>query len=715
MAIVELNGVNKTERFTLVNNFKGYRNKEDKTTLADGWMIEGSKNVLLTTTGTIKPRGGYVRYGQDDSTIAPILSSYDWERRNSDYRNLRAGNEKLQFVSDEVWYDLISDVSDNVLFRYTDWWDNTELKAVLLMVNGTENIYEWTGGSTTYASDTTTTLTKEGTTTWAEEGFYNIDNDQGDSTTQFTITNPTGTTFRYTYTSTGTDPAITAVSFAIGMKIYINAQNFSAVNNGLFTITGAGTDYFEITNASGSEEATKTIGTGFITLQPSQIRLGDVTHTYHGGADTTTLINIIPNITPGTAGDIVFQEVKTIPVGNFVYNSGFTFNPKKIDNIANFKQQLYVYDNDLRYLYISKTNEYKTFTFTTPTRLVGEGALVTLDGSPRAILMQEDTVYISASENQWYTVKFTLSSDNVYEDIEIERLKTAYSKGARSQEYATKVLNDIYFINFEPIMDSLGRVTSISDTPQTTNLSDPIRNDFDAYNFEDGSIFYYKNFVYIAIPKESIVRIFNLAETCWEAPQLLPISRFSVINGELYGHSYINPITYKLFTGTKDDQDPDDATTGTAIDTLAIFSYQNFGYRDQSKHFNEYFVEGYIKENTNLTCGINYEIDGLNGIIEKNINGSDTSVVWIKPDDSSFGKVPIGTNPLGGTLTNNASIYTNPLSLNKFRIIFTIPRAGGFFECASFFKTKDVDYDWEILAFGPLVTVSPNNNAQIKQ
>ncbi|NCC99853.1 MAG: hypothetical protein EOL95_09185 [Bacteroidia bacterium] len=715
MTKVELNGVNKTENFTLVNNFKGYRNKEDKTSIADGWMIEGSRNVLLTTTGTIKPRGGYVRLGQDSTTISPILSSYDWERRNSDYRNLRAGNEKLQFISDSVWYDLLTGLSDNVLFRYTDWWDNTELKAVLLMVNGTENIYEWSGGATTYASDATTTLTKEGTTTWAEEGFYNIDNDIGDSTTQFTITNPSGTTFRYTYTSVGTDPLITSVTFAIGMKVYIKAQNFNAGNNGVFTITGAGTDYFEITNASGVAEDTKTIGTGFITLQPNQIRLGDVTHTYHGGASTTTLTNIIPNITPATAGDIIFQEVKTVPVGNFGYNSGFTFNPSKIDNIANFKQQLYVYDNDLRYIYISKTNEYKTFTFTTPTRLVGEGALVTLDGSPRAILMQENTVYISASENQWYTIKFTLSSDNVYEDIEIERLKTAYSKGARSQEYTTKVMNDIYFINFEPIMDSLGRVASISDTPQTTNLSDPIRNDFDAYNFEDGSIFYYKNFVYIAIPKEGIVRIFNLAETCWEAPQLLPISRFSVIDGELCGHSYISPITYKLFTGTKDDQDPDDATTGTAIDALAIFSYQNFGYRDQSKHFNEYFVEGYIKENTDLTCGINYEIDGLNGIIEKTINGSDTTVVWIKTDDSSFGKTAIGTNPLGGTLTKNTSIYTNPLTLNKFRIIFTIPRAGGFFEYASFFKTKEVDYDWEILAFGPLVTVSPNNNAQIKQ
>lgn len=86
----------------------------------------------------------------------------------------------------------------------------------------------------------------------------------GVSTTQFDITNPSGTTFRYTYDGTGTDPGISATSIINGTGIQISAQNFNSANNGTFTITGIGANYFEITNASGVAENNKTIGTGEI-------------------------------------------------------------------------------------------------------------------------------------------------------------------------------------------------------------------------------------------------------------------------------------------------------------------------------------------------------------------------------------------------------------------------------------------------------------------
>lgn len=80
------------------------------------------------------------------------------------------------------------------------------------------------------------------------------------STTQFDITNPSGTTFRYTYDGTGTDPGITSATYPIGWTIEIQAENMSSGNNGSFTITGSGTNYFEITNAGGVAEVNKTIG-----------------------------------------------------------------------------------------------------------------------------------------------------------------------------------------------------------------------------------------------------------------------------------------------------------------------------------------------------------------------------------------------------------------------------------------------------------------------
>lgn len=89
----------------------------------------------------------------------------------------------------------------------------------------------------------------------------------GGSTTQFDITNPTGTTFRYTWDGTGTDPEI-GENIQINSQIVIAAANFNAGNNGTFTITAFDTDanWFEVTNASGVVESNKTIGGGSITV-----------------------------------------------------------------------------------------------------------------------------------------------------------------------------------------------------------------------------------------------------------------------------------------------------------------------------------------------------------------------------------------------------------------------------------------------------------------
>lgn len=89
----------------------------------------------------------------------------------------------------------------------------------------------------------------------------------GDSTTRFDITNPSGTTFRYTYDGTGTDPSINATTFPTGSRIQFAAQNFNASNNGTFTVTASGSNYVEVTNASGVAENDKTIGSGYVVKQ----------------------------------------------------------------------------------------------------------------------------------------------------------------------------------------------------------------------------------------------------------------------------------------------------------------------------------------------------------------------------------------------------------------------------------------------------------------
>lgn len=86
----------------------------------------------------------------------------------------------------------------------------------------------------------------------------------GSSTTQFDITNTSGTTYRYTYDGNGTDPSISSTTVPIGTVLILAAQNFTTANNGTFTVTNVGANFFEVTNASGVAENNKTIGSGSI-------------------------------------------------------------------------------------------------------------------------------------------------------------------------------------------------------------------------------------------------------------------------------------------------------------------------------------------------------------------------------------------------------------------------------------------------------------------
>lgn len=88
----------------------------------------------------------------------------------------------------------------------------------------------------------------------------------GDSTTQFDITK-SGNTVRYTYDDTGTNPNINSGTFPTGATVNIWGDNFHESNNVNATITASGSKYFEITNASGTAENDKTLGTdGYIAV-----------------------------------------------------------------------------------------------------------------------------------------------------------------------------------------------------------------------------------------------------------------------------------------------------------------------------------------------------------------------------------------------------------------------------------------------------------------
>ncbi len=703
------------KEFTLHTNFKqGYRNREDITILPPGIMVAGSQNVLTNVYERIANRQGYTLDGQADSTAvenqSPILSSFDWPTHIAAERHLRAGflssagnDGKLQyryvaaagdrweshtFTAGQVyWIDLMTALT-SVSINFTDYWDTTEQKAFLKWVDGSSNIYEWTGGVTTLASATSDTITKNGVETFAEINFYNV------------IKTETATTIAFVAASrtiTDSGSGFVTAGFTNGMHITVTG---TANNNGTYTIAtvAAGVITLIATDVLVDESA----GSSFTLTETRQVTINGTTYNYTGGADTTTLTGVTPSPALEPINSVIQQTVVVTPSTAIIDLPSLNYSL-----ITNFKQYLIVADLKNRTIYGSKLNNAYDFSSTSPTRLVGEGFDFTLDSFPTALITQDQDLYVSGGQDDWYLSQFTLSSDLLSESISFNRLKTTSKQAAQSQAWVTKIKNNIAYLSFEPIINSLGPVTNILNDPQTSDISYSIVNDINSYDSTDGSQLYHKMFLYVAFPKQGIVRIYNMtdqstnAQFYWEAPQTIPASRFSVIDGSLYFHSYQLGETYKLFDGYNDNGHP--------IHAVATFSFNNNGIRTESKSFNEYYVEGYIKPNTTLTLGVQYDYLPNGSPTTKTIVGTDKRIVLIAGANNSLGKVSLGKNPIGST-----SVVSNPnMPENKFRVIETFTR-NPYYEEQTTFSSTGKDFQWEILAYGTNAAPTSEGNNSIK-
>jgi hypothetical protein len=267
--------------------------------------------------------------------------------------------------------------------------------------------------------------------------------------------------------------------------------------------------------------------------------------------------------------------------------------------------------------------------------------------------------------------------------------------------------NNVIAVTWEPTFDVLGRVDQILGTPQTTNISDSIKNDFDTYTFTNGHVFYNKYHLWVSIPSVGKVLSYSLNTKSWESPLILPITRFYSVNGELYGHSSSSSESYQLFTGYSDRAGAN--TKGNPYLSVANFSYQNEGTRTVLKNANKFYVEGYISGNTVLNCVINYEQDANLTQQTFQIRGDDTTITGGQPVSNALGKNYFGQAGLG-TQTNTSLTGLPP----KFRVVKTFPRFD-FYECQFSFSILGIDQNFQLLAFGLNATPSDTTNSYIEE
>lgn len=220
------------KKFQTVLETKGYVTKPDPTNTDPRFLVFGSQNMLINDEEKVETREGFTLKGATSTVLNPIESSFDWQTSTNTILNLRGEDGTLAVflgtvdgVVVDAWTDIESGFTD-AGFVFAPWWDTAENLDLLLFVQGTTSLLDWSGGITSLASATTTTLTKNGTDTWGDVRFLSagtrkvVIND-----TVFTYTGGEGTT---TLTGVTPDPSAEPVDSIVIQEIRTNANTPSA-------------------------------------------------------------------------------------------------------------------------------------------------------------------------------------------------------------------------------------------------------------------------------------------------------------------------------------------------------------------------------------------------------------------------------------------------------------------------------------------------------
>ncbi len=405
-------------------------------------------------------------------------------------------------------------------------------------------------------------------------------------------------------------------------------------------------------------------------------------------------------VTPAPAGITIGDAVIQVPSVGTTAITAATL--PSFDLIEQLNNHIYYGSLTNNTVYITKVNSFSDATASSP-RLPGEGGNVVLDAPPNAFFAQQDAMYISAARDYWYRTLFTLSADLTKESFAIARLKTTLNQAAQSQGLITKLKNSIVFVSYEQIFNSFGPVKNVLNDPQIVNMSDPIKNDIDAYDFSGpaGHTYYDAYFVYISIPKNNVVRMFNVAKKYWEAPQILPVGRFYHINqvtpgSQIFGHSAFADESYQLFVPNLYNDN------GNPINAIAAFPYmsQEGGNAVQKKFFNKFYSEGYMSGNTNLLLQFNYDFGGYSGTYTKSISGANKRKRFGILTDGSLGQNPLSAQPIGSILN-----IPSWLLVPKFRSVDTFAPVNCY-EYQVVYSSNDIDQNWTLLRYGPAVSAA---------
>ena len=696
--------------FTITDEFLGYQTRSNILNSDPRFLAAGSQNMLVDWNASLVQRGGVELVGAEGETGNGVIGAYTWRTSRGIVHTLRVWGTKIQRLKMvvvgetvvESWEDVASsfDVA-NSFVSFTPIVDHLKGKEYLIISNGRQYIYYWGGAYATVASADVSSVTISGIRSLIDLGF-----DPNPPALGYSIKVSSGGTFTYTslIPADATNEVVKNCTFDYTIDTgIINASSHGLQTNSIIKFTTTGTLPTGLNTTSFYFPIEVTNDTFKVSLNPDG---GPVTFTNNGtGTHTINLytgeLNTFNGVTFSAATPVEGDSLMEGVFGQL--NDSMAFSPEfTVDVVGTYHNQLHLGCVKDRRVYISHASDegsydYSFLNYVTSLEPGGPRQL-TLDDTCQQFVANKDVMLSFGASESIIKLTSTLSADQSKEYREEERLETATLQGLMGPNLAIKVKNAIIYITKEKTLDTIEFIENIADI-QSIPISDIIKSDFEAADFTGASIYYWKRNLLIATPASSKVFMYDLQRKLWQAPMVftgITIGLFSTDeNGELLGHDYFKNESYRMFTGYSDN--------GSAIHSIATFSYNFFGSRYQAKRFTQYIQDGFITSGGVLTRTLKYDYKGQTQLLTTTFSGGDRNFAYFEPNN-----VPLGASPLGQNSLSGASLAEVD-DQRRFLYSDSVPPTE--FEVLEVTYEMNVDGNsWRLLAHGADIEATGSDN-----
>lgn len=683
----------------------GYVSSLDPTIADPRILVRGSLNVYKKVSGTVANRPGVKLYdATKDPTVAKIVSGFVWNTSLGAIFPMRAENGKLEFYStisgSGVWYTLLSGLT-LLRFVFDTYWDDTDKKDKVLMVNGqTQTVFDWAGGIAKLVSANITPGVITAMAIDSAGTGYHVND-------VLTVTGGGGTLGTATVNSVDSSGAIKTLTLLAGGSGY-------STTTGAATTGGAGTGAtISITISNGSIVLDRNAAqAGFASSGSVTVNGNSYAYT---GISGSTLTGVGSDASGEPAGSVVISKINTTTSFTGGPSSSFTCDFIKVE-----QNQLYLASYTSQLVYLSKNTNYADFSFSTP-RLTGEGDQILLDASPTGIgdssgnaAIFYGTSHMSVITFAQITVGATLSEQTKQGKVFLGNNCAAYA-----HEFIDQLSGNILYLDQAQQLRSYGTFTNLF-VAKPVMLSQAVQDELAEENFTGGSLKVETDrrgdVVYLNAPSSGKTYLYQERSTLnalgqveterlWQPPQTWNITRVDAINGQTVGFSNANPQIYYLWD--TDQWHDDGPTSNLSYNAICLLSYNGIGRRQGKLNFDKIYWEGYATANSNLYGGVYYDYEGATGIVSVIIN--DPTSILVPGQQSFVGVVPpslgdasLGDNPLGDGLDTEPD---DQALVPKFRCITGVEQVDCF-EYALMIYSTNIDARWELLCTGTNASLS---------